>query len=501
VYQAEVSWDDKWFQLDGFYRTGHLHWGFEGDFFGLYRNAYYGENIDTYNGMAPVGMEIAGKRQLNGLKVAFGPQLWWGANPAILAKYQRQLGPFATTLVYHEDIAPQGAVSSSIAIPLPETRKAALQVAASRGALDVELGALWSGSPRVGESFQLVDERDGDMVILQDKIKDGDTWGFKGKFSLHRGAFRWYAQGAYMGLVSEAGPTEVITYTGWNLKDSGSGNQKNVLTGFTYNVGEFQFGPNVLWQKPIVGPVPGDVPPPGRPRNVLDDPFAVLGNRETFGAEMLITFDPTPATWMWAWDNDIREDARFACSLGFVYRDQRTTQDAAIFIAEDGTTTYPFPGGTPATELWEVRTRIVSKLAPRTRLVANIYAGLGQPNGYDPSGDDTTLNRTIHRYGMDARITHGSLALAGHVKINDWGPYDYHHDFNLTFPLQLMGDVSYSLGSPRWFGKPQTRLGLRAKWRSLDVDSPRYSPTGGDALPGYENGDEWEIQTYLHLSL
>jgi hypothetical protein len=40
VYQASVSWDDDWFQLDAFYRTGHLHWGHEGDFFGLYRNAY-----------------------------------------------------------------------------------------------------------------------------------------------------------------------------------------------------------------------------------------------------------------------------------------------------------------------------------------------------------------------------------------------------------------------------------------------------------------------------
>ncbi len=46
-------------QLDGFYRTGHLHWQYEGDFFGLYRDAYYGENVDIYNGEAPVGFEIA----------------------------------------------------------------------------------------------------------------------------------------------------------------------------------------------------------------------------------------------------------------------------------------------------------------------------------------------------------------------------------------------------------------------------------------------------------
>ncbi len=63
VYHAAVSWDDRWFALEGFYRTGHLHWGYQGDFFGLYRDAYYGENIDIYNGEAPVGHRDAAARR------------------------------------------------------------------------------------------------------------------------------------------------------------------------------------------------------------------------------------------------------------------------------------------------------------------------------------------------------------------------------------------------------------------------------------------------------
>ena len=501
IYQASVSWEDRWFQLDGFYRTGHLHWGFEGDFFGLYRNAFYGENIDIYNGMAPIGFELAGRRAFSGLKLAFGPQLWWGANPSVLLKYQRRVGPFDATVMYQEDIAPQSAVSTSNAIPLPETRKASLQAATRRGPWGLELGVLWSGDPKRGETFQLADEAGDSYRILQDRIKAADTWGFKGKLTLERGRFRWYAQGAYMGLVADAGPTELITYTGWKLKDTGWGNQRNLLTGFTLNTGDFQFGPNLLWQVPIVGPIPGDAPAPGRPRNVLDDPFAVLGNRETIGAELMIAYDPTPATWMWAWDNDVREDASLAASVSLVYRDLRDTRDAAIFIAEDGQTTYAFPGAPPAHDLWEVHSRLVSRLGPESRLVANVYAGEGEPNGYDPSGEDDTLNRLIDRYGVVARLTHGPLALSGFTKVNDWGPYDYHRDFNLTYPLQVMGDLSYALGRPRWFGEPQTRLGLRANWRALDVHSPRYSPTGGDALPGYDDGSEWEVQTYLHISL
>ncbi|MBM4116704.1 glycosidase [bacterium] len=501
VHNAALSWDDRWFQLAGFYRTGHLHWGFEGDFFGLYRNAYYGENIDIYNGMAPLGVEIAGKRQLAGLKLAFGPQLWWGANPAVLLKLQRQLGRLSTTVIYHEDIAPQSAVNSSIAIPLPETRKLALQIATTRGKLGIELGGLWAGSTKLDQTFQIADETATGYRILQDTVRDSDTFGVKAKLTFAHGRWLWYGQGASMGLVADAGPTEVITYTGWSLKDTGSGNQRNLLTGLTVAFGDFQFGPNVLWQKPWVGPMPGDVPAPGRPRNVLDDPFAVRANRETVGAELLITYDPTPATWFWAWDNEVREDARLAASLGFVYRDQKTTQDASNFVAEDGRTIYAFAAAPPAQSLWELRSRIASRLGAQTRLVANVYGGMVEPNGWDPTAANEVLNRFIHRYGADARITHGPLAFASFLKVDDWGPYDYHRDFNLTYPLQLMGDLSYTLGAPRWFGYPQTRFGVRASWRSLDVYSPRYSPTGGDALAGYPNGSEWEIGTYLHLSL
>ncbi len=91
VYRASVNWDDRWFHLDGFYRTGHLHWGYEGDFFGLYRDAFYGENIDIYNGQAPVGYRDRRQEDAHGLKVAFGPQLWWGANPAVFVKYNHRL--------------------------------------------------------------------------------------------------------------------------------------------------------------------------------------------------------------------------------------------------------------------------------------------------------------------------------------------------------------------------------------------------------------------------
>jgi len=507
VYQAGLSWEEPWFQLDAFYRTGHYHWGYEGDFFGLYREANYGENIDIYNGEAPVGFEVAGRKSLDGLKIAFGPQVWWGANPLVMLKYRRRVGTIDATGMYTNELASQSAATSSVAIPLPPTRRAALGLATKRGPWGVEVGGIWAGSTKIDNTFMVVEATgDGGYRALEDRISGGDTFGAKAKLTMQQGRWNWYAQGARMGLVADAGPTATITYTGWNLKDTGSGNQTNFLTGAAYNLGKFQVGPNFLWQKPIIGPIPVYTSSPeyaqAYPRDVLTDPFAVRGNRETVGAELLIGYDPTPGTWMWAWDNDLREDARVAASLGFIFRHLPTTMDAAIYIDKDGTTTYPFPGATPPRDLWELRGRVVSRTQADMRIAATAYAGTGEPNGDSP--------RLIHRYGLDGRIAYREMAFATYARFNDWGPYDYHRDFNLTFPVQLMGDVSHTLGMPRWFGNPQTRLGMRGTWRSLDVNSPRYCPgTTVDAVgntvcdPNAPGGDgrEWEIRTYIHLAM
>ncbi|MFA7329464.1 MAG: glycosidase [Candidatus Delongbacteria bacterium] len=503
VHSASAQWAHDVFDLDAFYRSGHYHWGYEGDFFGLYREANYGPNIDTYNGEAPLGLELTGKRGLEGVKLAVGPQLWWGANPAVLLKLRRQAGPVTATLIYQEDLDDQGSAVSSMAIPLPPTRKATLHLAASRGALGLELGGIWSGSNKVGELFQYVEGEAGSYRVLQDRIRDLDALGAKARVTWSRGRFNGYAQGALLGLVADGGPTAIQTFTGWHLKDSGSGNQANLISGFTWNAGNAQLAATFLWQVPIEGPMPADAPAPARARNVLDDPFAVRANRETVAGELLLTWDPTPGSWMYSWDSDEQEDAGLAASVGLVVKHHPTSQDAAIGFLSDGRTTFAFPGAPPARDLWEVHGRVISKATPGRGIIATFFAGTGEPNGNDP--------RLVHRYGADARILRDGYKLVLGAKGNDWGPYDYHRDFNLTYPLQLSADGSLVLGEPGWWDLPQTRLGLRLTWRSLDQYSPRYCPALADnplgvpvcdpLTPGARDGREWEIRSYLHFSL
>lgn len=503
MYKASYQWNHRLVDLTGFYRTGHYHWGYEGDFFGLYPEANYGNQIDIYNANAPFGFEASFKKKLEGLKVAYGPQLWWGANPALLMKYSRSYRSLTMTGIYHEDLDRQNTTLSSFAIPQPQTRRVSLHLQKTLGNFSLDLGGLWGGAPLNGRAFQLIRHHsDIESQVYVDHIKNRDNWGGKVKIRYQNGSFNWYAQSSIMGLVSQGGADQTLTFTGWRLKDSGSGNQYHLLSGLTYTIGKLQFAPNFLWQKPIEGPIPSTTAAPARPRNILDDPFVVRSNRETVAAELLLTYDPTPATWMYEWDSDRMEDATMAISLGLVYRHHPTTMDAAIGILPDGRTTFAFPGAAPAKDLWEIHARVVSKPHRDLGMIALFYAGDAQANGNDP--------RTIRRMGTEVRAMHKYKKLSSHIRFNDWGPYDYHRDFNLTFPLQLMADFSGSLVKPDWFDLPGTRIGLRGTWRSLDQYSPRYAPVftrdpDGTMLPnpkaiGFDNGVEWEIRSYVQIS-
>jgi hypothetical protein len=510
VYQAQFDWTEKEFNLKGFYRTGHYHWGYEGDFFGLYPEANYGPNLDIYNGEI-FGIEFEAKGAFEGLKIAAGPQLWWGANPAVLFKYQRKIVGFDFAAIYHRDfdtsisfdaagrrILNQNQVASGV-IPPWATERATLMIERKFGKFGIAVGGIWGGNPLNGSSYQDINAAG---VVVEDKIKNSDNWGGKFKLIYQGGNFNWYGQGAYHGLVAGGGADQTQTFTGWRLKDSGSGNMVNLLSGFAVNFGNFQIAPNFMYQDPLVNAMPMGFGGPARLRNVIDDPFAVRnGNREMYGYEMLLTYDPTPGSWMYNWDSDRSEDAKFAMNLGFTYRRLPTTMDAHIGFLADRSF-FAFPNAAPA-DLWEVNSRMVSKVNQDLGIIANIYVGNGQANG-----DNV---RTINRFGFDVRTILKKWKFMYALKLNDWGPFDYHRDFNLTFPLQSMLDVSLSLGKPDWYILPNTRIGLRGTWRSLDQYSPRYLPTfvPENTYPpipvlspvGFPNGSEWEIRTYIQINI
>lgn len=526
VYQAEFEWESEYFDLEGFYRTRHYHWGYEGDYFGLYQEANYPsvpmaavEGVDTFNQAAPVGVEFAGKKFFDGLKIAIGPQLYWGANPGIIGKYYRELGKLDIGIVHQEDFAQISADSTtSSVLPLPQTRKTALSLGYKTGDFQFKFGGLMAGTDRLDQSFTTAREATGPgngfagsgFDLFDDTIDWIDTLGAKAKVVYTGQGFSAYVHGAYKGLVADGFGDPTDTITGWILDEPGQGNHYSAGGGVAVQLGYFQVAPNFIFQKPLEGPLSDEDGNPIVPtvvdsqgarvfsgvnlRNQFDDPFWVRANREMIAGELLIAFDPTPATWMWAWDNMQQEDAKISGFIDFVYRHHPTSLDSGAGVLQDGTF-FAFGGAAPARDLWEVTGRVM--LVPRRDLRMSIsgYGGIVQTTGSD--------DRLVERVGTDIRMLYRRLDVTTFLKFNDWGPYDFQRDFNLTFPFQLGLETSYGLKAPEWFTQVATNIGLRFLYRTLDEfsDGVRIPSLDAQSRGEAASGNEWEIRTFVQIAI
>ena len=127
--------------------------------------------MDIYGGEAPFGTEIEGKGFFKGFKAAFGPELWWGANPALLVKYQRNIGKFDVAGIFHYDLSQRRGSTTSYAIPSPKNTRASLMVGRTFGRFNIVAGGLWSGTTLVGRTFQATKEDKADAVVYSDVVK------------------------------------------------------------------------------------------------------------------------------------------------------------------------------------------------------------------------------------------------------------------------------------------------------------------------------------------
>ena len=85
--------------------------------------------------------------------------------------------------------------------------------------------------------------------------------GGKVKLTYTGGRFNWYASGAAMGLVAGGGGDQTMTYTGWRLKDCGSGNQYNFLWVLPIKWVIYRLHQTSCGKKPIEGPMQAGTSP------------------------------------------------------------------------------------------------------------------------------------------------------------------------------------------------------------------------------------------------
>ena len=497
VYDFSASYKGESFDLNAFYHTSRYHWGYEGDFFGLIRESTDVYGMDIWNAKAPEGVEFIGKGKLEGLTVVAGPEVYWGANPKVVLKYDFDIGNFDFTFIHSEDVARQGESSSATGATQRQSRQTTFYAATDlTESIKLELGGIMSANEKIDDIYDRLGSN-GDIIV--DEIESEDTFGFKAKLKFPLFGTQSYVSAHHAGLVADGGDQlkDYGVSDPTALPYSGAGNKKEYEAGMVMNFGDFMIIPRVLYRDNLVDANPfippsggGGVLNPGiSPRDTDNDPFAVLGNREARSGEVFVTWDPTGATPFYDWDNDWREDAKFAFNFGANYTEYPTATDANLFFFSQGGTNASFGAGLPAEDVWTVSSRMVINPSQSAKYIVNITHGFNQSTG-NPDGG------TREYFELHGKaVLGGKHIISGYFKQDAWGPYDFHRQFNVVFPEQFKVDYSMLLGTAGGLGSVTdetnaSQIGIRALYRTYDKNEPNYSPLVGD--------NRWQAVLYFN---
>jgi beta-galactosidase len=489
IYDFQATYEGDGFDLNAFYHVPRYHWMHEGDFYGLLRETTDMDGQDIWNSKAPYGVEYIGKDSTDGLKVVVGPEVYWGANPKAIVKYEFGSGDVKYTLMHSEDIAQRDDSSSNTEATVRQSRQTTLYTKTALGeGMTLELGGILASTEKVGDVYDRVE---GNNVVV-DRIDDEDTLGFKARVTLDMaGVGEAYFGFNYAGLVADGGAT--LREWGTELPYSELGNKRELEGGFRITSGNYTVYPRFLVRDNIVDANPSIAPSttgatlsPGiNPRDRDTDPFAVLDNREAESFEVYFTYDPTPSSWFYDWNVDMTEDAPFAFNLGITATSYDKPTDAHLFFFEDGGVNASFGEGLAAEDVWLLKSKMIFNPRVGLRYIANFSAGkqqsTGQPN-----------EQPVEFIGFDGKVIVDKKHIyAGYIKKDDFGPYDFQRQFNVVYPLQVKLEYARLLDqlgdedlSSKW--------GVKLFYRELDANAPEEFDNG-------RNEYMFEVQTYLEF--
>jgi len=477
IYDFNAKYSGTYADIEAFYHTPRFHWGFEGDQFGLMRESTDIQGIDVFNGKAPEGVEIAGKGIWDGLKLVFGPEVYWGANPKAILKYGFNLDGMDWTFIHSEDIARLDDGANATEATSRQSRQTTLTVKTDLAkGVTLEAGGIMAATEKVDEVYDRVNQN-GDIVL--DEIDLQDTLGFKAKVSFDLLGTKSYVSAHHAGLVADGGQHHKIygVTDPSRLPYSGDGNKREYEAGMRMFFGDFMLFPRIMYRDNLVDANPniaatinnGVLSPGINARDRDTDPFAVLGNRAARSAELYLTYDPTPETPFYDWDNEWRENAGFAFDIGGTYTEFRTGTDAHLFFNQDTRSNGSFGVGLPAEDVWAVSSRMVFNPGPNAKYIARFVNGFDQSTG-DPNGGSRDY------YEVHGKAVLGRHIISGYFKKDAWGDQDFYRQFNITYPEQYKLDYSILLEDSNQLNdavseSKATKIGLRAIYRKFDANS------------------------------
>lgn len=424
-----------------FYHVPRFHWGYEGDAFGLLIETTNMYDQDIWNEKAPFGVEIVAKDELEGLKILAGKEIYWGAEPMVMAKYQ-----FGQKDQYSLILSTETSGSD-------RKKKASLQGSYPLGdQTSLDFGVLWSGAEKVNDTYLY----EKGTNVYQGSVSNSDALAFKARVTEKlSGSTELYTEFNYAGLVADAGEHQEIWDT--ELPYSSQGNKKTVEIGARTTKGNWMFSPRAFYRENLVDAMTEQAQALGTSfqralaqnnTGVPVSPFAVLGNRKVSAYELFITYDTTPGTFFYDWDNYLKEDAPFAFNLGITHMDFSGNTDSNIMDWGDA------DAGRTNEKVTKFTGRFGANPTNEIRLYTDYSFGEQQP-----VFSDIPINRFT---SISTKIVHktNNIYSVSYAK-DKFGEYDFQSVQGVKF------DYQKSLGYERLLniGNDGSKFGLAAKER------------------------------------
>jgi hypothetical protein len=451
-----------------FYHVPRYHWGYEGDSFGLLHETTNMDDQDIWNEKAPAGVEFVGKGSLDGLKVLAGREIYWGAHPMVLAKYQFGEGG-AQSLLVERDIADD-----------VERKRFTVQGSAQlRNSTKLLFGLLSSGREKIGNLYNY---EVSEGVIAQRGITGSDTWAAKLRVEEDVGSASviWLELNK-AGLVAERGEQGQEVWDS-EIPYSSLGNKQTLEVGGRFVDGSFIVSPRIFVRKTGEDALSLTARGDGRTGTVRESQattFAVQDNRDANAAEIYFTYDPTPGTFFYEWDNPDKEDAKFAANLGIMMIE---------FLDRTDMRRWPwgYDWGRAPEKVEKIVSRFVYKATPDLRINGKIESG----HQMSLFGGDNGASNLSRFSSIESRFIYRTKNIVNLVyKTDAYGEYDWHSEYGTSYPRSI------ELGYERLLddrAKP-SKLGLKLFRRDLE-------PVSGGEYQNGANEHMSEVQLYYEYS-
>ena len=108
-----------------------------------------------------------------------------------------------------------------------------------------------------------------------------------------------------------------------------------------------------------------------------------------------------------------------------------------------------------------------------TRFITNLEVGSQQSTGQSNGG-------TRDYFSAEAKLVlHNTHVIGATYKKDHWGPYDFHRQFNITYPEQFKIGYSKYLDQGAYL-ENASKLGVEFLYRSHDENSPASESNNGN---------------------